>query len=187
MSNRLLLLSALKKYKTEYKSEQPFVQEMIDFIEQNLDCFERSNLSGHITGSAWLLSPDEKKVLLTHHKKLNRWLQVGGHSDGESNTWNVALREATEESGIQGISFVIQNIFDIDIHTIPENTKKNEPEHKHYDVRFLLKAPTEKFNISEESNALKWVSAQELYTMGERKEISTSMLRMLHKYMEKSY
>ena len=159
---------------------------MIDFIEHNPDCFERTNLEGHVNGSAWVLSPDEQKVLLTHHKKLNRWLQLGGHSDGDPNTWNVALREATEESGIQGIEFVIKEIFDIDIHTIPENPKKNEPEHKHYDVRFLLKAPTEDFIVSEESNSLKWVDKKELATMANKGEISAAMIRMMQKWQSRS-
>ncbi len=185
MANRNLLLRALKTYKTNYESEQGFIQEMIDFIEKNPNCFERSNLSGHVNGSAWVLSPDEKKVLLTHHKKLNRWLQLGGHSDGEDNTWNVALREATEESGISNIQFVMKEIFDIDIHTIPENPKKNEPEHKHYDVRFLLKAPTEEFVMSEESNSLKWVSASELSSMASKGEISLAMVRMMDKWLNR--
>ena len=132
MDKRDLLLTALRSYKTDFESEKAFIQEMIDFIEQNPNCFERTNLRGHINGSAWVLSPDEQKVLLTHHKKLNRWLQLGGHSDGDPNTWNVALREATEESGIQGIEFVMKEIFDIDIHTIPENPKKNEPQFFHH-------------------------------------------------------
>lgn len=183
MPHRQLLLSALKAYKTNDVKEQGMLKQMINFIEQNTDCFERSNQAGHITGSAWLLSPDEKKVLLTHHKKLNRWLQVGGHSDGQNNTWDVALREATEESGIQNISFLIQDIFDIDVHAIPENKKKNEPEHLHYDVRFLLKAPSEDFIISEESNDLKWVSAQQLLSMD---GISPSLLRMLQKWQQKN-
>ena len=186
MPKRNLLLTALKKYKTQDKREQEMLSEMIAFIQENPNCFERSNLSGHITGSAWLLSPDEKKVLLTHHKKLNRWLQLGGHSDGQNETWNVALREATEESGIKDISFIIQNIFDIDVHTIPTNKAKNEPEHKHYDVRFLLKAPTENFVISEESNALRWVSSQNLFEMHQRKEISESMLRMTQKWLDRN-
>ena len=124
--------------------------------------------------------------MLTHHKKLNRWLQLGGHSDGDNNTRNVALREATEESGISDISFMIQSIFDVDIHTIPENTTKNEPEHKHYDVRFLLKAPHESFIISEESNALKWVTKHDLLKMKQNKEISFSMMRMMDKWLERS-
>ena len=185
MDKRDLLLTALKSYKTDFESEKAFIQEMIDFIEQNPNCFERTNLKGHVNGSAWVLSPDEQKVLLTHHKKLNRWLQLGGHSDGDPNTWNVALREATEESGIKGIEFVMKEIFDIDIHTIPENPKKNEPEHKHYDVRFLLKAPTEDFIVSEESNSLKWVDKKELTMMASKGEISAAMIRMMQKWQSR--
>ena len=183
MSDKTLILTALKKYNTTFKNELPFIQEIINFIENTPNCFDRSNLEGHVTGSAWLLNPDKTKVLLTHHKKLNRWLQFGGHSDGESNTWNVALREATEESGIQNIQFVSSDIFDVDVHTIPENAKKNEPKHKHYDIRFLLKAPTEIFIVSDESNSLKWVTLQELLNMANRSEISSSMIRMTEKWL----
>ena len=186
MPKRDLLLRALKKYKTSSEWEQKMLFEMIDFIQKNPNCFERSNLSGHITGSAWLLNPDERKVLLTHHKKLNRWLQLGGHSDGQNKTWDVALREASEESGIKNISFIIQEIFDIDIHIIPENTTKNEPEHKHYDVRFLMKSPTEDFIVSKESNSLKWVCAQKLFEMYQKKEISEAMLRMTKKWLARN-
>lgn len=182
MTDKTSILTALKKYNTSFENEAPFIPEIINFIESTPNCFDRSHLKGHVTGSAWLLNPDGTKVLLTHHKKLNRWLQFGGHSDGESNTWNVALREATEESGIQKIQFVSSDIFDVDIHTIPENPKKNEPEHKHYDIRFLLRAPTEEFTMSDESNSLKWVTFQELSAMAERKEISPSMERMMKKW-----
>ena len=75
-----------------------------------------------------------------------------------------------------------RQIFDIDIHTIPENLKKNEPEHKHYDVRFLLKAPTEDFVVSEESNSLKWVDEAGLAKMAAQDEISPAMQRMMQKW-----
>lgn len=184
MTDKTLILTALKKYNTSFENEVSFIQKIIYFIKSTPNCFDRTHLEGHVTGSAWLLNPDGTKVLLTHHKKLNRWLQFGGHSDGESNTWNVALREVTEESGIQNIQFVSSDIFDVDIHTIPENSKKNEPEHKHYDIRFLLRAPTEVFTISDESNLLKWVTLQELSGMAERKEISPSMERMMKKWVK---
>lgn len=182
MDNRNLLLTALKSYQTAFEEEKPFIQEIINFVEANPNCFERTNLKGHVNGSAWLVNPDNTKVLLTHHKKLNKWLQLGGHSDGDPDTWKVALREATEESGIENIAFVTRQIFDIDIHTIPENLKKNEPEHKHYDVRFLLKAPTEDFVVSEESNSLKWVDEAGLAKMAEQDEISPAMQRMMQKW-----
>ena len=177
---RDLLLAALRRYKTNDVSEKNFIRETITFIEENPNCFERTNVAGHVTGSAWVLSPDGEKALLTHHKKLNRWLQLGGHSDGDPDTWHVALREATEESGIQNCCFVTKDIFDIDIHVIPENPQKGESAHTHYDVRFLLKAPTENFIVSAESNRLKWVTVQELDAMG--KAISPAMRRMINKW-----
>ena len=186
MSHRNLLLKALESYTTTDKQEQVFISDMIAFIKENPNCFDRTNLAGHITGSAWVLSPDEKKVLLTHHKKLNRWLQLGGHSDGDPDTRHVALREATEESGISGITLLMKGIFDVDIHAIPDNPQKQEPEHKHYDVRFLMKAPTEDYHISDESNALKWVSIKELMSMAKERKISPSMVRMAQKWLNRS-
>ncbi len=185
MPHRELLLEVLRKYSTGYSSEKSFIEETIAFVESNEDCFERSNTKGHINGSCFVLSPDSKKTLLTHHKKLNRWLQLGGHADGDSNIWDVSLKEALEESGIQDISLVMEDIFDIDIHTIPANTTKGEGEHLHYDIRFLLRAPTEEFVVSDESHNLKWVNSEELEEMAQKKEIGTSIQRMHDKWLKK--
>lgn len=103
---RDLLLSALRRYTPDDADEKRFLREITDFIKSNPHCFERTNQNGHVNGAAWVLSPDKQKVLLTHHKKLNRWFQPGGHSDGDPDTARVALREATEESGIPGIQFI---------------------------------------------------------------------------------
>lgn len=181
---RDLLLSALRRYTPDDADEKRFLREITDFIKSNPHCFERTNQNGHVNGAAWVLSPDKQKVLLTHHKKLNRWFQPGGHSDGDPNTARVALREATEESGIPGIQFITKDIFDIDVHIIPANTTKGEPEHKHYDIRFLLQAPSENYVVSAESHSLKWVSARELEAMGEA--LSPSMRRMLLKWQHLS-
>jgi len=163
---RDLLLNALESYKTTYSDEEKALKDIISFVKSNKDCFKRTSLKGHITGSALLISPDGKKVLLTHHKKLDKWLQFGGHSDGSPDTWSVALRETIEDSGIEDVEFVTHDIFDIDIHAIPENKAKEEPEHLHYDVRFLIKAKTEEFKISHESNELKWFTFSELEKAG---------------------
>ena len=90
-------------------------------------------------GSAWLVSPDGKQALLTHHKN---WLlvAVGGHSDGESDTLLVSKREAEEESGLR-VEPLDETIFDIDIHEIP--ARGDEPAHFHFDVRFLFRAGPE--------------------------------------------
>ena len=153
---------------------------MCDFISTTPDCFERSHREGHITGSAWLVNPDGDKVLLTLHRKLQRWMQTGGHADGDPEPLRVALREAAEESGIDGITPLHHGIFDIDIHRIPGNKAKGEPAHLHYDIRYLLLAPHENFRISNESDALAWWSRREIAQKAA--ELDASVLRMAERY-----
>ena len=99
-------------------------------------------------------------MLLTHHRKLGRWLQLGGHADGDADLAQVALREAEEESGLVDL-VVHADIFDIDRHAIP--ARGSEPEHWHYDVRFVVRAAgSEDFAISEESLALAWKPVAEI-------------------------
>jgi 8-oxo-dGTP pyrophosphatase MutT (NUDIX family) len=109
-----------------------------------------------------VVSHDRAKFLLTHHRKLGRWLQLGGHSDGDPDPAQVALREAREESGIAGLALVpidgrVQPL-DLDAHEIP--ARGDEPAHVHYDVRFLVVAPPDAVvAVSEESLALRWFPA----------------------------
>ncbi|MDR2902550.1 MAG: NUDIX hydrolase [Lactobacillales bacterium] len=180
MSKRQPLLKALKEHKTSYPEEKDFVRQVIDFVEKTPGCFERSHRAGHITGSAWVINPDGQKTLLTHHKKLNKWLQLGGHSDGDPDTWHVAMREVLEESGITDVHFMGRDIFDVDVHEIPENPKKGEPAHLHYDIRFLIQANNENFVVSDESNALRWVSKDEIEHLSP--DFSTGMKRLIDKW-----
>ena len=181
---RTALLKALQDYQNRFPEETQTVQKMCSFIKDNPDCFDRSLKSGHITGSAWVLSPDKSKALLTHHKKLNHWYQLGGHSDGDGDTRRVALREATEESGIKGLSLMMPDIFDIDVHLIPENPAKKEPAHYHYDVRFLVQAPCLEYAISEESNDLRWFSKEDFSCEKFSGEFSEEMMRMVRKWIK---
>jgi len=117
--------------------------------------FERDEYDdGHLTGSAWLVSGDGERVLLTHHRKLGRWLQPGGHADGDPDIARVALREATEESGLPGL-VLESGIFDIDRHVIP--ARADMPGHHHYDVRFVVRATDdEAYVVGQESFDLVW-------------------------------
>ncbi len=134
--------------------------EFLDFLASSPEAFERHHTVGHFTGSAWLVSADGRRVLLTHHRKLARWLQLGGHADGDRELSRVALREAEEESGLSGL-VVEPAIFDLDRHWIPE--RKGEPGHWHYDVRFVVRVTTdEAFVVSAESLELAWRDVAEL-------------------------
>lgn len=153
---RSQILLLLQKYNPTDAEEIAAKQRMISFIKEHADCFERTLQIGHMTASAWLLSKDGSKALLMHHAKLDRWCQLGGHCDGDSDVLAVAIKEAQEESGINGIAPVSLQIFDIDIHQIPANSR--EPAHDHYDVRFLLQVTSdESFVQNAESKELRWI------------------------------
>jgi 8-oxo-dGTP pyrophosphatase MutT (NUDIX family) len=118
------------------------------------DPFVRGRLAGHFTASAWLVDASGQRLLMTHHRKLDRWLQLGGHADGDCDLAAVALREAEEESGLVDL-VVLPEIFDLDRHWIPE--RGDVPGHWHYDVRYVVRATgCEEFVVSDESHALAW-------------------------------
>lgn len=169
------LIDALLTYEPLDDEELKFKNQFHTLL-QHPRCFHRDHLPGHLTGSAWIVDQTKKFVLLTHHVKLNKWLQPGGHADGDENIFAVALREAEEETGLTKFKLLHSGIFDIDIHTIP--ARKDFPEHLHYDVRFLFEAnQQDELVITEESHNLKWFPLRDLETITD----NASMLRMRDK------
>lgn len=155
--HRRPLLDLLAGYRPFDADDAAACERIRAFVAANADCFERSLLEGHVTGSAWIVDASRSRCLLTHHRKLERWLQLGGHADGEADVLGVAMREAREESGLASLRVVTPAIFDCDVHLIP--ARKSEPDHWHYDVRFLFEAdPDEALVVSEESKELAWVA-----------------------------
>ena len=172
--NRNSFIQSLQSYQTVFDEERKFISPFLELLHQQ-DCFERTHLPGHITGSSFIVNKDKTKTLLVHHAKLNKWVQPGGHADGDENVLRVALREAEEETGLKKFKYDAK-VFDIDIHTIP--LRKDFPEHLHYDVRFLIEADeNEKIIVSEESHDVKWIALSEL----ERFTNERSVLRMKEK------
>lgn len=154
------LSAALHRHAVRHPGRAEVTVNFADFLASTADAFERSHAPGHFTGSAWLVSADGARVLLTHHRKLGRWLQLGGHADGDIDLAAVALREAEEESGLRDLA-VEREIFDLDAHRIP--ARGHEAEHWHYDVRYVVRCcGSEVFAVSEESLALAWVPIDEL-------------------------
>jgi 8-oxo-dGTP pyrophosphatase MutT (NUDIX family) len=149
---------------------------MLSFLAAHPDCFERSLPQGHFTASAWLLNPDGSKALMMHHAKLKEWFQLGGHCDGDPDILAVALKEAREESGLDQIKPLLEGIFDLDIHLIPENPK--ESAHYHYDVRFLLQADSETVKINRESKQLLWIDSN----LSSLPTKNVSIVRMFQKW-----
>jgi 8-oxo-dGTP pyrophosphatase MutT (NUDIX family) len=184
--HRKPLLELLDRYAERHPDEAACVARIRALVRARADCFERRCLPGHVTGSAFVVSADRRRVLLVHHRKLDRWLQPGGHADGESDVARVALREAEEETGLAGLTFLGPDgapdpqapvPFDLDVHEIP--ARPGEPAHEHHDVRFLLAAApgAEAARTSEESHEVRWVPLAEVPALG----VDESVLRMARK------
>ncbi|HTJ52742.1 MAG TPA: NUDIX hydrolase [Cyclobacteriaceae bacterium] len=176
ITTRIELIHALENYTTDYIEEKEFCIRFLDLLKSER-AYHRDHLPGHITGSAWIIDETKQYTLLTHHAKLNKWLQTGGHADGDENVLNVALREAEEESGLKNFKLLQPTIFDLDIHLIPE--RKDFPQHFHYDIRFLFEASMkEQLIISEESHDLAWKKIDEIDVLTNH---NPSMIRMAEK------
>ena len=170
------LISAIKNHTSEYEEEINFKPRFIELLEDS-NCFLRSRLEGHLTASCWVTNQSNEKVLLLHHKKLDRWLQPGGHADGDENLIHVAEKELNEETGLENFTLSSNKIFDIDIHLIPE--KKGIPEHFHFDVRFhfIAENPNE-IQKNHESLDLKWVNLADISKLCNDE---MSVMRMVNK------
>ncbi len=176
------LLRLLQNHHPSDPDEARMLRDITHFTRANSRCFDRSLVPGHITASAWILSPDSTQVLLLNHRKLNRWFQPGGHCDGDPDVLGVALKEAREETGLDLTARQAQPLWDVDIHTIPENT--GVPEHLHYDVRFLFRAAAGQIpQVNSESREIRWVSLPEVVHYND----SESLLRMARKTLALSF
>ncbi|MGN6704480.1 MAG: NUDIX hydrolase [Rhodanobacter sp.] len=172
------LIEALRRYRDQWQGDADVVAQFEVFAKTQPDAFERGNRMAHFTGSAWLVSADGERVLLMHHCKLDRWLQPGGHADGDADLARVALREAEEETGLAGLR-ADGDIFDLDRHRIP--ARANEPEHWHYDVRYVVRAGVdESFVVNAESHALAWRSVGEVMN---DETLDASLRRMARKWL----
>jgi 8-oxo-dGTP pyrophosphatase MutT (NUDIX family) len=178
--HRQPLLNLLDSYECRFPAEAAVVERFRLLVNDYENCFERDCWAGHITGSAWLVDALGDRVLLTHHKKLGRWLQLGGHSDGEPNTLLAAQREAEEESGLEVVA-LDEIPLDLDVHEIP--ARKSDPAHFHFDVRFAFRVTgSEAFTVSDESHDLAWVPIDGL----DRYTDEESVLRMARKWRSAS-
>ncbi|CTP86598.1 NUDIX hydrolase [Xanthomonas graminis] len=175
----LSLRRQLQAHAARWPQQAELAAQFLALLDDAQDPFVRERLDGHFTGSAWLVSADGTRTLLTHHRKLQRWLQLGGHADGARDLALVALKEATEESGLSGLALEDGALFDLDRHWIPE--RQDVPGHWHFDARYVVRAGAdEAFAVSAESLALAWRPIAELLA---EPDLDPSLRRMAGKWL----
>lgn len=180
--NDLFLL--LDEYETRHRDELECIDRIRRLIAEHSNCFDRDCLPGHITASAWIVSRESRAVLLTHHRKLGRWLQLGGHTDGETDVLAAALREAEEESGLRRFKALPDSaqttILDVDVHEIP--ARGNEPAHEHHDIRFLLEVSEDQEieRQESESHAIRWFSGDTIASHIEEESLARMARKAAH-------
>lgn len=174
--NREQTLQLLDNHQPADGHETQMLEDIKQFVRSYDNFHSRQQLAGHLTGSAWVLSEDRTHALLTYHGKLDLWVQLGGHVEDDADMLSAALREACEESGLDDVKPLSDQIFDVDIHPIPANPK--EPAHFHYDIRFLFTADrTAPIVVSSESKDLAWVEIEKISELTSEE----SVLRMVRK------
>jgi 8-oxo-dGTP pyrophosphatase MutT (NUDIX family) len=157
-ASRARLVATLDAHAPLDATEAAHVAAVRALVVREPRCFDRTLYDpGHLTGSAFVVDPDGGRVLLHHHRRLDRWLQLGGHDAGERDPAATALREAREESGLAGLALARPEPIDVDVHLIP--AARGEPPHRHFDVRYavLAAAPAGARHDPEESLGLAWV------------------------------
>lgn len=177
MLTQKAVLQSLAEYEAFDDDDRQAAAKTAQFVRDNAGFGERTLEVGQVTASAWIVNEAGEKVLLTHHAKLNIWVQLGGHlEDGDASVAAAALREAREESGLTSVRLVSERVFDVDVHLIP--ARGAVPAHFHYDLRFLCVADSrEPLRVSDESHALAWVAVAEVSSLTQEH----SVLRMLEK------
>ncbi len=133
---------AIRKYSPYNKQEAADQSLILSFLEHNPDAFLRSNLIAHMTASSWIVNQQRSKILMVYHKIYDSWSWTGGHADGDMNLASVALREAHEETGVQSIRLLSEDIFSLE--SLPVNGHEKNgiyvPSHLHLNVTYLLEA-----------------------------------------------
>jgi 8-oxo-dGTP pyrophosphatase MutT (NUDIX family) len=159
MSQRHLdLLAALQRYRAADALESRHQEAIAALLTASPDAFSRSHFTpGHITASCFIVDEARGALLLHHHRRLDRWLQMGGHVEADEAPAAAALREGSEESGLHDLEILVDDIFDLDVHVIPAG--KGEPEHRHFDVRYVARTASPGAVVIDrnESNDVAWV------------------------------
>lgn len=154
------LLQEIEAYEPFNEQERRDKEQILSLLRREQDIFFRTNLTAHITVSVWVINPSHTKTLMVYHNLYDSWSWIGGHADGEKELKKVALKELKEETGVQKVKFITEEIFSLEILTVAGHEKKGQyvPSHLHLNITYLAEAAEEEELkvCKEENKEVKW-------------------------------
>ena len=161
----MTLEEELTRYRPWNEQEAQDRAELLRRLKSGEALYTRDNAAGHLTASAWVVSPDRRQVLMAYHNLYNSWSWLGGHADGDHDLLAVALREVREESGLTAVRPVSRSIYSVEILTVDGHEKRGVyvSSHLHLNVTYLLEAdPSVPVRRKpDENSAVAWFGLEE--------------------------
>ena len=183
------IVEQLREYEPYNELERKDKEIILKCIDTYPDVFERSNPVAHMTASAWIVNKDRTKILMAYHNIYKSFSWLGGHCDGERDCLKAALKEVREESGIQNVKPVSEEILSIEALTVDGHYKHGEyvASHLHLNVTYLIEADdTETLRIKEDENsAVKWFDKDKAVEASNEKWFRDNVYSKLNEKMEK--
>ena len=182
------LKKMLEKYVPYNEQEENDKEMMLQYIDTFEDLLTRENRMCHFTASSWIVNKERTKVLMIYHKIYDSWAWTGGHCDGDSDMLHVALKEATEETGVENFKVLSDGIFGIEIVSVDGHIKRGKyvPTHLHLNISYLLEADEhEALRIKEDENSgVKWINIDEVNNVISEPKMEAIYSKMNKKIIE---
>ena len=182
------LKEQIEKYVPYSEQEEKDKEVMLKYINTFDNVLTRDNKFGHFTASSWVVNKERTKVLMIYHKIYDSWAWTGGHADGESDLLGTAIRELKEETGVENVKIIKDDIFSLEIITVDGHSKRGEyvSSHVHLNLSYLLEVDEdEKLKIKEDENSgVKWINIEDLDNMVNEKWVLANVYKKLNEKLK---
>lgn len=185
------LREKIEKYVPYNEQEEKDKQTILKYMDTFEDTLTRNNEFGHFTASAWVVNKERTKVLMIYHNIYKSWAWTGGHADGESDLLSVAVREVKEETGVENVKVLDDDIFSLEIVCVNGHIKRGKyvSSHVHLNVTYLLEVDeNETLRIKEDENSgVKWVPIDEVEVTSNERWVKENVYRKLNEKLRKRF
>lgn len=178
----------LENYVPYNEQEENDKEMMLEYINTYDDVLTRDNRACHFTASSWIVNKNRTKVLMIYHKLYNSWAWTGGHCDGDDDTLHVALKEATEETGVEKFKILSDGVYSIEIASVDAHVKRGKyvPTHLHLNISYLLEADENaKLKIKEDENSgVRWFDINDVKNITSEPKMIPIYTKLIEKLKE---